>query len=439
MKLSNSLTVKIITIVVLTLLLLIPTTMIKNLIRERQSRAIQSQKEINNKWANSQTIVGPILTIPYYKDKISKVDGKEKIEKVVDYLYILPEKLNINSNILPTIRYRGIFESVLYESNLDISGKFEKLPLEELGISEFDLQLDKALINLNIDDLRGIENLGKFRVDDKSYHFNPGISQGIKLESGVSTYIELTCDQLDGFNFALNFKIKGSENLSFIPIGKTTDVYVQSSWETPSFIGSFLPDSRKIDKDGFEANWNILHLNRNFPQFWVDKQYQISDSQFGVNLNLPVDNYQRSMRSAKYAILFVGLTFLIFFFIEVLNNKMLHPIQYLLVGTALVIFYTLLLSISEHLRFDLAYIISSSMTISLIGFYLKSILSSLKLSMFISLVLTILYTFLYTIIQLEGYSLIVGSVGLFIVLSIIMIVSRNIDWNSISFNSLNKN
>lgn len=209
-----------------------------------------------------------------------------------------------------------------------------------------------------------------------------------------------------------------------------TLVRIQSKWNTPSFDGAFLPDKRTIDKDGFSATWTILHLNRNFPQQWKDNEYLIADWSFGVDLLFPVDQYQKSYRSAKYAIMFIALTFLTFFFSEVLNKIRVHPIQYLLIGFALCIFYSLLISLSEHIGFGLAYLIGSIAIITMITAYSASILKDKILTALVSFILIALYVFLFTILQLEAYSLLMGSIGLFIVMSVIMYLSRNVDWYS---------
>jgi inner membrane protein len=234
------------------------------------------------------------------------------------------------------------------------------------------------------------------------------------------------------YQFKLSLNLKGSQLLYFTPVGKVTDINLSSDWPNPSFNGAFLPDKREISEKGFKANWNILHLNRNFPQVWTGSQHTISKSSFGIDLILPVDNYQKSYRSIRYAILFIGFTFLVFFFIEVLNKVFIHPVQYILVGVALIVFYTLLLSFSEHMKYNLAFIISALSTLLLIAGYVKAILKSSQLSLLISGILTVLYTFIFVIIQLQDYALLIGSIGIFIILGLVMYFSRKIDWYNLS-------
>ena len=209
---------------------------------------------------------------------------------------------------------------------------------------------------------------------------------------------------------------------------------ISSSWDTPSFIGSFLPADRNIEADGFQANWKIFHLNREYPQQWTDGEFNLGSSAFGTRLMFPVDHYQKSTRSVKYAIMFIALTFIIFFLCEILSKIRIHPIQYLLVGIGLVIFYTLLLSFSEHINFELAYGISTMAIVGLITFYSRSVLGSYKLALVVGGALTSLYVYLFFTLQMEDYSLLLGSLGLFVILALIMYLSRNINWYRVAGN-----
>lgn len=200
------------------------------------------------------------------------------------------------------------------------------------------------------------------------------------------------------------------------------------AWKSPSFIGNFSPE-HTITDEGFEASWSILRFNRNIPDMWTDNYVDsFYDSSFGVNLVDPVDHYQQNMRSAKYAIMFIALTFVVFFFVEILTRTRIHPIQYLLVGIALILFYSLLLSISEQINFAAAYLIASVAIIGLITAYTHSIFKNKTQTGALALFLFILYLFLYVILQLEDVALLIGSIGLFIILAVIMYFSRKINW-----------
>lgn len=291
-----------------------------------------------------------------------------------------------------------------------------------------DLHLDKAEFVIGLNDLGGIEQSLELKLNDSIFPFNPGITSNQVVESGIRADIYYDPSADLNQSFKVQMKLKGSQLLYFTPVGETTDITMHSNWASPKFNGSFLPDERDSQGDQFTAHWNVLHLNRNFPQSWMGSRFSIQESSFGIDLLVPVDNYQKTYRSVRYAILFIGFTFLVFFFIEVMTKKQIHVIQYILVGFALVIFFTLLLSISEHLNFNLAFLISALATLLLVGGYLKSILKSLQLTSLIVGFLTLLYSFIFVIIQLEDYALLMGSIGIFLILGVLMYISRKIDW-----------
>ena len=366
--------------------------------------------------------------------EFSGKDSTEKIIQLKEYIHILPSQLKISGNINPERRHRGIYEIVVYNSKLDIAGTFNMFDISSLDIQTKDIQFDKAELVIGINDLRGIEQQVSLNWNNEKITFNPGVSSNDVVDSGINALLNIRPNDSSTYNFSLNLDLKGSQLLFFTPVGKVTDINLASEWTNPSFNGAFLPDSREITDKGFTANWNVLHLNRNYPQIWTGSRYTIANSSFGIDLLLPVDNYQKSFRSIHYAILFIAFTFLGFFFIEVLNKVFIHPIQYILVGVALIVFYTLLLSISEHLNFNLAFIVSAIATLVLIAGYVRAILNSGKLALLISGILTVLYSFIFTIIQLQDYALLIGSIGVFIILGIMMYFSRKIDWYNLNLN-----
>lgn len=255
----------------------------------------------------------------------------------------------------------------------------------------------------------------------------PGLSNQDIFDTGISANIDITRETQD-IIYKFDINVNGSGELNFIPVGKTTKIDLKSQWNTPSFIGEFLPESREVDGNGFTASWKVLHYNRNYPQAWNGKAFDINKSEFGVKLIFPVDEYQKNIRVTKYAIMFIGLTFLAFFIIEVFSGKVLHPIQYILIGLALVLFYSLLLSFSEYISFPIAYIIASLVIIILVALYTKGIFKSTRHALIITLVLVLLYAFLFVIVQLQDYSLLVGSVGLLAILAYVMYLTRHVDW-----------
>lgn len=429
--LKNSIMIRLIVIGFLLLLLLIPIGMVKDLIREREYRQQDAINEVSSKWGSMQTIKGLALTIPYRSySKVYDKDNNFKLVESIDYAHFLPEELNISGTIFPKVRYRGIYEIVVYNSEIQLDGNFKLPDFKEWKIEEKDIIWEDAIVELGLSDLRSIQENVSVKWNEKNYTFNPGVEQKDVVNHGISTKILI--DPLDSsyqnidFTLALNFN--GSSSLNFIPLGKTTYVTINSEWKDPSFDGAFLPDERTVNEDGFSAKWKVLHLNRSYPQSFRGAIEGINNSRFGVNLLMPVDSYQKSMRSAKYASMFVALTFLIFFFVQILNKVQIHPLQYIMVGLALVIFYTLLIALSEHISFMWSYIIASVAIIGLIVLYVKNIFNNSTLTRMMGLMLLILYLFIYIIIQSQDYALLMGSIGLFIVLAVVMYLSRNIDW-----------
>lgn len=436
MILKNNIYIKVITIVIITLLLLIPTSMIKNLIYERETTQNQAISEVSSKWAEQQTISGPFISIPYFRyiKEFSTNDSTEKIIQIKDFIHILPSQLKISGNINPEKRQRGIYEIVVYNSKLSIEGTFNKFDFAALDIQPQNILFDKAEFVIGINDLRGIEEQIALLWNKDEISFNPGVTSNDIVNSGINAMLNLNLSDSSSYKFSLNLNLKGSQFLYFTPVGKVTDIDMVSEWANPSFNGAFLPDQRNVTDNGFTANWNVLHLNRNYPQIWTGSRYAINNSSFGIDLLLPVDNYQKSYRSIRYAILFIAFTFLVFFFIEVLHKVFIHPIQYTLVGVSLIVFYTLLLSISEHLHFNYAFIVSAFATLLLIAGYVRAILNSRMLALLLAGILTILYTFIFVIIQIQDYALLIGSIGVFCILVLVMYLSRKIDWYSLNLN-----
>ncbi len=432
---KNSVGLKIFTIVFLILILLIPISMVENLIREREIYQENVIAEVSDKWGKHQTITALILTVPYYTySTVKNEDNSEKIVKTKQLAHFLPSDLNISGNIKPEKRYRGIYEVVVYNCNLNISGHFNQPDFKKLNIDQASIDWPQASLELGLSDLRSIQNDVHINWLDKKLNFDPGVKNNDVISSGITTTILLS-DSTEQYDFDLSLTFNGSSGISFTPLGKTTKVSLNSNWSDPSFEGAFLPDTRMVSDTGFSADWKILHLNRNYPQEFSGSMNNISNSNFGVNLLMPVDEYQKSMRSVKYAVMFISLTFLFYFFSQIKKKAKIHPIQYLIIGLALCLFFTLLIALAEHINFQYAYLIGSIVTIGVITIYSYFIFKDRLLTTVLSGLLILLYGFIYIIIQLQDYSLLIGSIGLFVILSSIMYLSRNIDWYNIDSNS----
>jgi len=442
--LKNSITARMFVISFLTLILLIPLFMVQELINERSQRQKSVVSEINDKWGEEVIIFGPILKLPYRTFREKHITNSknelttESIEEI-KHFYFFPQQLKINSRIDPEIKKRGIYQTAVYKSKTSLSGSFSAPDLQNEDISEENILWNKARIIFNTSNLKGVNDQMNIKIGNFSYNFkskyqeqnrrSPNKKPLYLMESEIIKESDFTGKKSVDFNMEIS--VNGSSEISFVPIGKTTEAEITSNWKTSSFKGSFLPyNEDKITEEGFDARWKILDINRPFPQTFNNELPELTKYAFGVNFMIPVDEYQKSERATKYGFLVIGLTFLIFFLIQTLSKIPIHPFQYLMIGLGLVMFYTLLISISEHSSFLKAYLIAGILVILMISLYSKSILKGWKFPVFIGLSLIGLYCFIYVIIQLESYALLVGSVGLFLILAGIMYVSRKIEWDN---------
>lgn len=410
-------------IFILLLVLLIPAAMIESLIRERSGRQQEAVAEVSSKWGQSQTLSGPVLVLPYQEGH-RNAEGKE-LTWESKFAYFLPDELNVTGTVNPEKRHRGIFEVVLYSSGIMMEGSFTHPVTEKLIPPGAEILWDKAVLVFGIPDLRGLKDQVKLQWDGQERVFDPGIPVRGVAESGIHVPLTLSPGAGTTHRFRIDASLKGSGSLFFTPLGKVTSIKLSSPWPDPSFTGAFLPDEKTLSASGFEAFWKVLNLNRNYPQQWTsDQNVGFHGSEFGVDFILPIDNYQKSTRSVKYAILFIGLTFLTVFFVEMRQSKSVHPFQYALIGLALVIFYTLLVAISEQTSFNSAYLIAALMTIGLTGLYAKALFNSGRMALLVSGALTLLYGFLFVVLQQQDYALLIGSLGLFVILAVVMYFSR---------------
>ena len=422
-------TIKVVIIGLLILLLMIPMFMIENLISERGRTQEEAIDEVSEKWSLAQTITGPYLNLQY--PVVTENNGKKKVS--IKDLILFPDELMVNGQLKTEILKRSIYEVNVYQSELTLKGSFSSEELKKSRIDMEQLQFDRAAICLNLTDMRGISEQISITLGDSVYIFEPGMDNRGIANTGVHAIANLSeLKQNKKLPYEIKIKLKGSQSLNFIPLGKTTRVDLKANWNTPSFTGNYLPNNRNITEKEFSAQWQVLNLNRNYSQVMVDFNTSnikdIESSSFGVNFKIPVEQYQQSMRSAKYAILIILLTFGAIFFTEIMNKTRIHALQYLLVGLALCLFYSLLLSFSEHIGFNPAYLLSSALTIILVGGYMFGITKKKKPSLIMSGLLAILYIYIFVLIQLETFALLAGSLGLFIILAIVMYFSKKIDW-----------
>lgn len=408
----------------LILIMLIPTIFIYNLIEEREARQKEVVKEVSSKWATAQTLSAPFLVVPY-TDTFLNSEGKTVATKTK--LLLLANELTVKGKIIPEQRPRSIYKVLLYKTSISMEGAFKVKWPSDINLSNVDYANAKLCFSLS--DFKGIEEEIYINFNRQQLLLTPGLPVDDFGAVGLSVPVSLSPEgSVAGIPFKMNVKIKGSEQLHFIPMSASSTFLLNSAWPSPSFDGDMLPDERQIGESGFNARWNFNQANLPFATVIKENTVQEKKMAFGVSLAQPADQYNKTMRSIKYAILIIGLTFGFFFIIELMQQKPFHPVQYVLVGLALVIFYSLLLSISEYILFDYAYLIAALATILLITFYAKGHFKSLKTAAIFFALLSCLYSFIFILIRLEDTALLVGSIGLFIVLALVMYISRKINW-----------
>jgi inner membrane protein len=431
---KGSIVLKMAVIGVLIVVLLVPLLMTGAMVSERQSRYEAVTREVASTWGNPQTLGGPVLVVPYRGwTRNEKGDVIPQNRSAV----LLPETLDVKGSLQPEMRSRGIFDVAVYRADLHLSGTFARPDLADWGIAEGDLLWNEAYLAIGIPDMRGIRRGVQIAWAGKTLPLTPGGGVDGLWASGLRATLPDAASILDGKPRAFSFDLvlNGSRELRFLPFGKQTTVRLTSPWASPSFSGAFLPESRQVGPKGFAATWSVPWFGRGYPQQWQADQADrtatlstVDASAFGVELFLPVDVYQKTMRSVKYGVLFIVLTFLTFFLYELFSPFALHPMQYLLVGSALCLFYVLLLSISEHAPFALSYVVASVATIALISGYAAAILRGRLRALGVAAALAALYSYLYVLLQAEDYALLLGAIGLFLTLAFVMWITRRIDW-----------
>ena len=447
---GTQITLKLALIFFLVIFLLIPKFMILDLIDERQKLSESVINEVSTGWGAEQIHTGPALIIPYYHF-VPNVDKTKPIVKTKTNLILMPESLHIDGSVTTESKYRSLYKVLLYKSGMKINGSF-KVPDDKItNIKQEDLLLDEAFLIMGIKDPKGINNKIDIQwnnqqltlhpgMENISFNINPQVSTGQSTEVGyygsqhisgfktglhTKTPVDLNNKE---YTFSYQLDIKGSKGLMFAPLGKSTEVHLKSAFTDPVFTGGFLPE-HKTDANGFDARWKILEYNKSLPSFQKDNDIiDLGDNVFGVKIRHLIDNYAKSYRAGKYMILFIILTFLVVFLTEIVERIRIHIFQYTLIGFALAIFFTLLLSISEFYGFDAAYFGAAIATIGLIFLYSLGMFRNRKSSVILMVLLCSLFGYIYLIIQLEKTALLAGSVGLFVIIAATMYVTRRIKW-----------
>lgn len=430
-------------VVLLILLLLAPLTMIRSVLQERLSRRNETVANITSSWGSDQTIVGPVLIVPYryavrtWKEQPAAGGKTERVEVVstaVANACFLPAAMKIDGAVDPTELHRGIYRAVVYSAKLELEGEFARPDFSNQRIEDKDILWEEALVAFIIPDLRGVKETLQLKWGAQSLPLLPG-SKLRGFSSGIFARVAGLRESSGTIPWKLEFTLRGSGGLAFAPVGIQNSVKLASPWPDPSFRGAFLPSERKVTHEGFTANWQVSYYGRNYAQQWTDQDASgaltadsAQSSAFGVSLISGIDAYRNVERAIKYGVLFLALVYTAFFLFEVLSTLRIHPFQYAIVGAAFCLFYLGLLSLSEFVAFGVAYLVAAVVTISLICFYSAKVLKSGQRTFIIAGLLAAIYGFLYVSLQLQDYSLLFGTAGLFVVLGIVIFTTRNIDW-----------
>ena len=430
-------TAKMIMVGFLILVLLIPLALVQDLITERSNRKQEVTNIVTQKWGKDIELMGPILKIPYKVITETEVIDEKTNQKTIqkysytENAYFFPDQLNHNTAINKVDNIQlGLYKPIVFKATITSDGTFGTVDISKLDLHPENILWDKASIIIKTTNLKSIKSDLKIKLNNKFLNLeakSDDESRFDTLETNTFTY-----NPVEDLNFDFSISYNGSNSVQFIPIGKTTATTVDADWNSPSFIGNFATNdtTKKITTKNFHADWKIIHVNRPFPQQFKAKIPALKNYQYGVKLIETVDEYQQNERASKYGFLVIGLTFLIFFLIQTISKINIHIFQYTMIGLALIMFYTLLISITEHSSFSIAYAIAASAVIIMLLLYSISILKNKKFPLFITASLTLLYSFIFIIIQLEDYALLVGSIGLFFILGSVMYFSRKIDWNN---------
>jgi inner membrane protein len=439
-KFSQGYTFKVLMLAVLILVLLIPLNMIRGLVNERGMTAGSAESDIMEAWGKQLIEAGPVIAVPGIKTEEVRTNTEkegEKIEilKIPFTLMISPKQLDIDAVFKTEVRKRGIFSVPLFSGTLALSGSFDPSMAVAGLLPNEEIFLNQAELIISLSSQKGIRRINKSTWDNDELFFQPG-NRGHNLftynytKSGSGIYAVLPRFENKEAAFSIGIEIQGGQLIRVLPMGQDTHVSISSDWGSPSFQGSFLPGESNVGDAEFSALWDISYLSRDIPLFLkeYDSDYDYSDSLFGVNFYRAIDTYALNTRAVKYSILFLIVPFLTLFLLEIFTKKRIHPVPYLLSGIGNAVFYLLLLSLSEQIPFYTAYLIAAFAVTAMMTLYSRSLLPSWNKSWYMGLVVTISYILLYAVLNAESYALLIGSIGAFTVIALVMFLTRKLDW-----------
>ncbi len=430
---NNSIVLKVIMVGAISLLLLVPLLLLQGVVSERVQRKEETESEIMGSWGGRQTLAGPVLTVPFISRSL---DANGRRVETVSAAHFLPHSLAIEAVLEPQTRSRGMYQVTVYTSRLSLQGEFAAPDFNGVRAAAADILWGQAFLSMELPDMRSLQDAVTLAWAGKNVPLRSGKGSLGMFPGEIRTgplVLPSGSPQPGGTKaipFSLTLSLRGGDSFSVLPLGEETRVHIRSAWPSPTFIGAFLPARRSVGLDGFDAQWRVISLARAYPQRWVDGEIEpvsILGTEFGVSLMTPVDTYQKVTRALKYGLLFLVLPFCTLFFFEVLARRRVHPVQYLLVGLADCVFYLLLLSLAEHLSFDLAYLAASSACTALVTLYTVAAVRHRR-GLVMLPVLGAAYGFLAVVLSSEDYALLIGAVGLFLLLGTAMLLTRRVDW-----------
>jgi inner membrane protein len=439
----NSTVFKLLGVGALILLMLIPLLMIEGVLSDRLSRRNEAVADITASWGKEQNIIGPVLCVPYLSHGTvvrsvtlpdGRVETREVAETTVAIAYFLPETLDVTGDVQTQTLHRGIYDAAVFRGTITLTGKFPVPDMTSLKIDPADVLWKDAAVTLAVSDLRGTRESLMLDWGGKKIQLQPG-SQLPGYTTGITAPLAADQPIAAPSTFSITLDLNGSSGIFFAPFGMQNQVTLKSNWPDPGFHGAFLPADRKVREDGFEANWKVSYYGRDYPQKWTSRSGNerftttaVSNSLFGAQFLQILDAYRYVERSIKYGVLFFVLVFTTFFLFEVTARQKIHPLQYLMVGAALCLFYLALLSASEFIGFSLSYLIAAVVATGLITWYCSHFLGGGMRTLMIGGGLLGVYTFLYITLRQQDYALLMGTVALFVVLALVMFVTRKVDW-----------
>src|SRR5947207_4989738 len=439
----HSTIIKLLGVGALVLIMLLPLVIITGDLSDRLMRRNEAVADITSSWGREQSVIGPVLIIPYryrfktvkeFPGKDGKMERREVEETATAEAYFLPETLAINGDVQTQKLHRGIYEAIVFRAQIVLAGKFATPNFEALKIDLKDVQWKDAHVTIAVRDLRGTREALVLDWGGMKRPLLPG-SQVPGYTTGATAYLGSDKPLADATEFSIPLDINGSEGMFFAPFGVQNVVNLKSNWPDPGFRGAFLPATRSVRPDGFDANWKVSYYGRDYPQQWESRggndRYTttaVGESRFGAQFLSVLDAYRYVERSIKYGVLFLVLVFTTFFLFEVTARQKIHPFQYLMVGAALCLFYLLLLSISEFIGFGFGYLTAAAASTILITWYCRFFLGGGGRTLMIGAGLAGVYAFLYIILRQQDYALLMGAIALFILLAAVMYVTRKVDW-----------